>query len=138
MALSASPTWKAVAKEGHAPLGASSDDALAELEKQLNGLPAEGKLKVVQTLEQMAACPATADGLKTAWDQMNAAMPSLQKPDWSGSTEHPNRRVLRAAGERVLHGLAARGKSDKKMRDTIKALAGLKPEPREQLLEETR
>lgn len=133
MVLAAAPTWQELAR------------ADAALEAQLGRLAPERQKQVRAVLENMAGCAATADGVRAAWKLVADALPGLEKPDFAGSGEGPNRAALRTAGARVLTGLVTRAAEKLKTKAGLDELLGaidvldnMKPDARTRLKDEAR
>jgi hypothetical protein len=132
MALAAM-SWQELAHGGAAPL-----------EVQIGRLTPERQREVRAVLEAMATSEATADGVKSAWDQVTSALPGLEKPDFAGSGEGHNRSALRNAGMKVMRGLVGATAEKLKTKPELERLLttldalNLKPEARDLLKDEAR
>ena len=139
LALAASPSWQDLADAGQVQRGARV--SAKELEAQVGRLAPERQKTVRDVLDAMAATPATVEGVEAAWKLVVVALAGLEKPDFAGSGEGPNRAAMRAGGLRVLHGLVVKVTAKKdleRMISTLDRLEKLAPADLDELKEEAR
>ena len=117
----------------------------APLEERIERLAPDRQQQVRAVLEQVATQPATPDGVAKAWQLVADALPGLERPNFSGSGEGPNRSALRGAAKAVLGSLVGRAAASMTRREdfdalltTLKGLPAMRREDLETLTDEAR